>query len=148
MTVDQNQRQLRHPRLRREFRTLTAMVSLYCRNRHGVRPGLCASCRQLLDYAAVRLERCCFQERKPTCVQCPVHCYRPRERELVREIMRYAGPRMLWRHPVLALLHLFDGRRPVPAVSPSRAPNAAPRTTVGQPSPTIKVEHSGSEAGC
>ena len=32
----------------------------------------------------------------------------------VREMMRYAGPRMLWRHPVLAIRHLLDGRRPAP----------------------------------
>jgi hypothetical protein len=32
----------------------------------------------------------------------------------VREVMRYAGPRMLLRHPVLAVLHLLDGMRPIP----------------------------------
>jgi hypothetical protein len=30
-------------------------------------------------------------------------------REQVRAVMRYAGPRMLWRHPILALEHLWDG---------------------------------------
>ncbi len=36
-------------------------------------------------------------------------------RERVRAVMRYAGPRMLLCHPILALLHLRDGltrRRP------------------------------------
>jgi hypothetical protein len=28
--------------------------------------------------------------------------------------MRYAGPRMLLRHPVLALRHVADGKRPAP----------------------------------
>jgi hypothetical protein len=28
--------------------------------------------------------------------------------------MRHAGPRMLTRHPWLAIAHLVDGRRPVP----------------------------------
>ena len=32
-------------------------------------------------------------------------------RERVREVMRYSGPRMLWRHPVLAAAHLMDGRK-------------------------------------
>jgi hypothetical protein len=32
-------------------------------------------------------------------------------RERVREVMRYSGPRMLTRHPVLAVAHLVDGRR-------------------------------------
>jgi hypothetical protein len=30
-------------------------------------------------------------------------------REAVREVMRYAGPRMALRHPILAFLHLLDG---------------------------------------
>jgi hypothetical protein len=28
--------------------------------------------------------------------------------------MRYAGPRMISRHPVLAVRHVIDGRRPAP----------------------------------
>jgi hypothetical protein len=35
-------------------------------------------------------------------------------RERVRGIMRWTGPRMLWRHPVLAIVHMVDGRRPAP----------------------------------
>ena len=32
-------------------------------------------------------------------------------REEVREVMRHSGPRMLRRHPLLAVAHLLDGRR-------------------------------------
>jgi hypothetical protein len=35
-------------------------------------------------------------------------------RERVRVAMRYAGPRMLFRHPIMALLHLIDGLRKEP----------------------------------
>ena len=35
----------------------------------------------------------------------------PVQRELAREIMRYAGPKMMLRHPLLAISHLMDGRR-------------------------------------
>jgi hypothetical protein len=28
--------------------------------------------------------------------------------------MRYAGPRMTWRHPLLTLFHLLKGRKPAP----------------------------------
>ncbi|CAM4214184.1 nitrous oxide-stimulated promoter family protein [Paenibacillus phoenicis] len=27
----------------------------------------------------------------------------------IRRVMAFAGPRMLWRHPVLTLMHLLDG---------------------------------------
>ncbi|MBX4365711.1 nitrous oxide-stimulated promoter family protein, partial [Mycobacterium tuberculosis] len=32
----------------------------------------------------------------------------------MKQIMRWAGPRMLWRHPILTVRHLLDDRRPVP----------------------------------
>lgn len=96
-------------RLRREFKTLAAMVQIYCRDHH--RAQLCPECRELLDYAQVRLERCRFGAEKPTCAKCPVHCYQKSRREQVRTVMRYAGPRMLWEHPFLSLRHWLDGRR-------------------------------------
>ena len=98
-------------RVRRELATVGAMVAMYCRGRHGRRRGLCEECRELLDYARRRVERCPLLDDKPTCVACPVHCYSPAMRERIREVMRYAGPRMTWRHPVLAILHLLDRRR-------------------------------------
>jgi hypothetical protein len=36
-------------------------------------------------------------------------------REKIREIMRFSGPRMLFRHPFLACCHMLDGRRKEPA---------------------------------
>lgn len=107
-----------HPRLTRERKTIEAMIGLACRDRHGTTEGLCQECSALLAYARGRLEKCPFEERKPTCAKCPIHCYRPERRAEIREVMRYAGPRMLWRHPVLALFHWLDGRRealPLPA---------------------------------
>jgi hypothetical protein len=108
-----------HPRMARELRTIDAMIRLYCRDQHRPVDGrgaqaLCAECQELLDYARARLERCPFQEDKTTCAKCPVHCYRPAMRERIRVVMRYAGPRMLLRHPLLAVRHLLDGRREKP----------------------------------
>jgi hypothetical protein len=102
-------------RLAREFATVGAMIRIYCRSHRSGASGLCADCQQLLDYAAVRLDRCRFGAEKPTCVNCPVHCYQSVRREQMRAVMRFAGPRMLWRHPVLAARHWLDGFRPAPA---------------------------------
>lgn len=104
-----------HPRMTREARTIEAMIRIYCRGQHGTREGLCPECTTLQEYAGLRLEKCPFQEEKTTCAKCPVHCYRPAMREQIRVVMRYAGPRMLWRHPVLAIMHLLvDSRREAP----------------------------------
>jgi Nitrous oxide-stimulated promoter len=104
-------------RLAREWQTITAMVSCYCRDKHAPMDMPCAECQGLLDYAAIRLERCRFGLEKPVCAKCPVHCYQRARREQVRTVMRYAGPRMLWRHPILSLRHLLDGFRRAPALS-------------------------------
>lgn len=104
----------KHARMARERRTLRAMVELYCHNLHGTKSAICAECADLLNYALERLARCPYQEAKPTCAKCPIHCYKPKMRARVRAVMRYAGPRMLWRHPILALLHLADGLRRAP----------------------------------
>lgn len=90
---------------------MEAMIHRYCRDRHGSKAVLCDDCEALLAYARQRLLHCPFQEGKTTCGKCPVHCYTPSKREKIREVMRYAGPRMLLSHPFLALLHLIDGLR-------------------------------------
>jgi len=108
-----------HPRMTREARTIEAMIRIYCRGQHGTREGLCPECAALQDYAGLRLEKCPYQEEKTTCTKCPVHCYRPAMREQIRAVMRHAGPRMLLRHPVLAILHLLvDSRRETPKRRP------------------------------
>ena len=95
----------------REKRTVRAMVEIYCADHHGRRPdGPCEGCRELLDYSHARLDRCPYGERKPSCKACPVHCYKPDPRERMREVMQYAGPRMPWRHPWLAIAHLWHER--------------------------------------
>ena len=114
-----------------ELKTIEAMVAMYCRgHRHlcgqghreersddfGRRQPLCADCVDLQDYAKRRLERCVFGDAKPTCANCVVHCYSAEMRNRIRIVMRWAGPRMLLRHPLLALSHMIYGRRSVPTL--------------------------------
>jgi predicted amidophosphoribosyltransferase len=101
-------------RLERELRTMRRMVEIHCVDRHGSRRGTtCADCGEFLAYVERRLEKCPYAANKPTCARCPIHCYKPAEREMARAIMRYAGPRMALRHPWLSLLHVMDKLRRV-----------------------------------
>jgi predicted amidophosphoribosyltransferase len=102
------------PRISREQQTITAMMQIYCTAHHGSDGALCEDCEQLLNYAHQRLDVCPFQEQKPACNHCTVHCYAKDRREHVKEVMRYSGPRMLFRHPWLSLMHLVDKFRKVP----------------------------------
>ena len=105
----------------REFTMIAAMLRMYCRAHHGSKQSaLCNECTDLHDYARRRLERCVFGDDKPTCANCTVHCYKPAMRERIRVVMRWAGPRMLWRHPVLAVRHMLDGHLPAPTLQRSR----------------------------
>jgi len=98
--------------LARERLTMARMVGIYCSAHHErAVDRLCASCQDFLEYAELRLQKCPYGDDKPTCANCPVHCYKPARREQAREIMRYAGPRMLLRHPLLAITHKLDGFR-------------------------------------
>ena len=111
----------RFVRRKTEVKTIAAMVRMYCRHHHGAEP-LCATCDELFAYARRRLERCVFGDAKPACAKCTVHCYNAAMREKVRVVMRWAGPRMLARHPVLAIRHLLAERRPVPRLPAKRSP--------------------------
>lgn len=128
------------PRLMREQRTLEAMTAIWCRDQHGPQPdgaALCPACSELMAYAAKRLAVCPYGEEKPVCAKCQIHCYGPAPREEVRVIMRYAGPKMMLRHPILALGHVLDKRYVAPPKPRARArtvaPQAANAATVGAP---------------
>ena len=110
------------PRIERETQTVAAMILLYCRNKHGGRT-VCAECRALTDYALERLRKCPSGEGKTVCSLCTVHCYKPEMRERIRDVMRYSGPRMISRHPVMAVMHLIDKRRKTPFKPPLSHPS-------------------------
>ena len=95
----------------REKKTVEAMIAIYRRGHHGRRRVLCESCLDLLGYAETRIDCCPFIENKPTCAKCTVHCYEKSRRENIRAVMRYAGPRMILRHPILTVWHTVDSKR-------------------------------------
>ncbi len=96
-------------------KTVVMMIGLYCRDhQHGAVKrdgGLCIDCREMKEYSIVKLDNCPFGKNKPVCSKCSVHCYKPGMRKKIREIMKYAGPRMLFEHPVTALQHLYQKLR-------------------------------------
>lgn len=94
----------------REKETVSLMIALYCRKKHGGR-SLCPDCAALEAYARLRSDKCPFMETKTFCSNCRVHCYKPDMREKIRAVMRFSGPRMIFHHPVMAVRHLIETRR-------------------------------------
>lgn len=92
-----------------EKKTVNVMIMMYCNSHHNTNDGnLCKDCTSLLDYAITRIDDCTFGIDKPSCEKCPVHCYKKEHREEIKKIMRYSGPRMMFRHPVLTFKHLIS----------------------------------------
>jgi Nitrous oxide-stimulated promoter len=109
---------------RKDLRVLGLFTAVYCRRHHaGEKSGLsargldasvlglgqyryCEECREFLAYALQRRLRCPL-EPKPTCKECPVHCYRPGHRERVRQIMRFSGAYLIKRGRLDLLWHYF-----------------------------------------
>jgi hypothetical protein len=106
-----------------EYKTISAMVNIYCRSHHHSDSIPCHECNAFLIYANEKLDRCPYGQNKPTCNKCTIHCYKPSTREQARKIMRYAGPRMLLWHPILAIKHFIGEKRPIPSIIPNKASN-------------------------
>jgi len=99
----------RTTRRNREAGTVAWMITIYCHahRQDGKSRGgpLCESCNELLRYAHGQIEECVHGEGKPTCRKCTIHCYDAGHRARIRAVMRFAGPRMLFRHPLAVLRH-------------------------------------------
>jgi hypothetical protein len=92
--------------LEKEIKTVRIMVEMFCRHHHG-KGELCEGCKTSSEYAENRIRKCTFGAKKPVCAECTIHCFKPNMRSRIREVMRFAGPRMAFIHPVLAAHHLF-----------------------------------------
>ncbi|QLQ96400.1 nitrous oxide-stimulated promoter family protein [Providencia alcalifaciens] len=104
-------------RISREIVTIEKMIKIYEKS-HPAPDDNPEYYQTLFSYAVKRLEKCRYGEAKPACKQCPIHCYQPKQREQMKIIMRWAGPKMLYSHPILAICHLIDDRKPVPELPP------------------------------
>ena len=101
-------------RKKREKKTISVMIKMFCNDHHkSKKNSLCDDCHSLQDYATERIEKCAYLPDKPVCSKCPIHCYKEEMREMLRKVMRYSGPRMLFRYPILSIFHLLDGFRKV-----------------------------------
>ncbi|MFW9964252.1 MAG: nitrous oxide-stimulated promoter family protein [Candidatus Sifarchaeia archaeon] len=99
------------PKIQKEKETVEKMIRLYCEKKHTRQSGsLCSECQRLLEYSHQRLEQCRYQEGKPTCRKCPVHCYRPKMRDEIRRVMRFSGPRLALRAPIDWIRHMIHDR--------------------------------------
>lgn len=94
-------------RIEREKRIVRKMIELYCHHRLK-QDTMPEEYQRLADFACHRLDHCKYGEHKTACKDCPTHCYAPKEREQIREVMRWVGPRMPLYSLKETLRHLLD----------------------------------------
>ena len=94
-------------RIEREKQTVRKMIELYCRHRLNERT-MPEEYLHLAEFACRRLDHCRYGESKKACKNCPTHCYAPKEREMIRQVMRWAGPRMIFLAPKEAIRHMLN----------------------------------------
>lgn len=109
----------------RDLRTLARFIQVYCRHKHlgepkrivelkgfdlraiaGTSLSLCRECEKLLAHAFVKRSRCPM-EPKPACKHCPNHCYHPKYRAAIRDVMKYSGRQLLLTGRLDYLFHLL-----------------------------------------
>lgn len=92
-----------------DIKTLTRMHHIYCRCHHnpGKTGDLCDECQSVLDYSLRRTESCKWKESGRLCSNCEVHCFEDTMRLKIKEIMRFAGPRLIFTNPLLSIRYLL-----------------------------------------
>ncbi|MHB8056469.1 MAG: nitrous oxide-stimulated promoter family protein [Desulfuromonadaceae bacterium] len=105
---------------KKDIRLIGKFVEVYCSGKHhaaarvsitlpadlGAR-SLCQECGSFLEYAVAKRLKCPLEAEKPTCKHCCIHCYDQLHREKVRQIMSYAGRKLLMRGRLDYLWHYF-----------------------------------------
>lgn len=92
--------------IEKEKRIVRRMIELYCRH-HLNAEVIPAELSALADYCDRRLDHCRWGDSKPACKRCPHHCYAPQQREQIRQVMRWVGPRMIVFGPLDYFRHLL-----------------------------------------
>lgn len=105
---------------KQDIRLLARFIDIHCAGRHATAgrhevplPAglgtvrLCRECGYLMGYAAKKRLACPLEGNKPSCRRCRIHCYGEREQRSIRQVMAYAGKRMIMRGRVDYLWHVL-----------------------------------------
>ncbi len=107
-------------RQKKDIRLLAKFVEVYCTGNHRTaehaplvlpeglgKRSLCPECTSFLEYGISKRLKCPLEAEKPTCKNCRIHCYDKQRREKVREIMAYAGRKLMMHGRLDYLWHYF-----------------------------------------
>lgn len=110
-----------------DIKILAEFISVYCRKKHSGLPHkdvkiidtrlqeiigqkemrLCEECERLFNHGAAKLMQCPFDP-KPSCRKCQKHCYAPKYRQQIKEVMRFSGMYLVTRGRLKLIFHMFE----------------------------------------
>ncbi len=97
----------------KDIKVLEQFIQVYCDTKHNEAEksekdglNLCPECHETMDYSRTRRELCPLDP-KPACKNCEIHCYKPDQRQKIREIMRHSGMHLIKRGRIDMLFHYF-----------------------------------------
>lgn len=89
--------------------TLEAIGGIYCRGNHAGVPkdeaGMCPECRAAIE-RTLECAVACPHGHEGNCQDCDIRCQRGEAQQRIKEIMRYAAPRMAFLHPLMTFDYL------------------------------------------
>lgn len=85
----------------KEKELLAIMIKIYEDGHH-------VDLTELKKYAFKRIDHCPRKEEKTFCSSCPIHCYQKIYRQQIREVMKYSGKRIIFKHPIIAIKHMLN----------------------------------------
>ena len=102
----------------KDLKTLEAMARIYCSKWHAASAkdaaGVCEECRTAVEATFNRADACPY-DHAHNCQDCTTKCQRGENQERIKQIMRYAAPRMIYRHPLMTFEYLRKRRKGVQA---------------------------------
>jgi len=99
-----------------EHKTVKVMLQLYCIEKHHCNDELCDSCNSLLLYCRKKIDKCPFGVQKGTCKNCQIHCYQADKRAIIQNVMKTAGPKMVFKYPFLTIRHIILSYKKFPSL--------------------------------
>ncbi len=87
------------------------MIKMYCKYNHSKSTELCYDCIDLMEYSKFRTSKCPYIGITLFCVNCPTPCYKVDYKEVMRKVMKYSGPRFLFKHPIYTISHVISDYR-------------------------------------
>ena len=91
-----------------EISVIITMIEIYYKNKKHKNLHTITEIEELKHYCKSRVANCPVILEKTFCSSCKIHCYDPNHRALIKKVMKYSGPRMLFYHPILLVKHLVS----------------------------------------